>query len=105
MTFAEWLATIPGFAAIAASLVGYGALLARVKNVEASVQNLQKEIDELRSLNATVARIDERTEAQKEQGNRLESKLDGALVAMLGEARSWAASHKITPAAPSPAKA
>jgi hypothetical protein len=90
MTAAEWLAAIPGVVSIFAMLVGYGALLNRVKNVEADMLNVQREIDELRTVATLVARIDERTLATSEQGNRMERKLDGALVAhALTEPRSF----------------
>lgn len=83
MTPTQWLEAVPGLASIVAVLVGYGMLLNRVKNVEADVATMQKELAELRATRETVARIDERTKFTQDQVAAANRKLDDAIGAML----------------------
>lgn len=87
----SWLAAIPGFAALLGLAVGYGSLLNRVKNAEADVLAIQKELAELRATRETVARIDERTRATQAQVGGMDSKLDNVIGALLrgAETRSF----------------
>lgn len=84
-----WLSAVPGIVSLLAFFVGYGALQNRMKNVEGDMENVQREIAELRAVATTVARIDERTKATASQVDRMDGKLDGALTTLLGETRTW----------------
>lgn len=91
-----WISAVPGVAAILAGLVGYGALLNRVKNMEAEMATVKSDLAELRAQGIVVARIDERSLAQQSvterltgQLDRMDHKLDGVLIASVREARTF----------------
>lgn len=83
MNWLAWLGVVPGIASLAWSLISYGMLLNRVKNVEVDVDNIQKELAELRATRETVARIDERTDNIKEQVREISGKLNDVTGAFL----------------------
>ena len=79
----SYLSYVPGIAALLLAAMGYGALQNRVKTLETEVGGIKEEIAAFRETTVLTARIDERTDIMKGVVERMDTKLNTALGALI----------------------
>jgi hypothetical protein len=91
VTLQEWLSVlVPSGLALFLGAIGYGRLQSRMTAVEKSNESLCEDVKELQDLNATVARIDERTKSMVTNTENQAKSLERITNHFLDEGRSFA---------------